>query len=110
MADNARLRRAWEELPKTEHGRHLQSRHPDVRPEWIMRVIESRDSYEWMEYVTTHEEELRVWTIRVAWVAEAARWIEVVFEEFSDGGQFDTAYRLRDKQVEQRLKGKTRRN
>ena len=110
MEERARLLRAWEELPKTPHGRQIEDRHPDVRPEWIMYVVESPNAYEWTEYSSTDEENLRVWTIRVAWVSEIARWVEVVIEEFSDGGQFDTAYRLRDKQVEQRLKGKTRRN
>lgn len=110
MADNARLRRAWEELPKTEHGRHLQSRHPDVRPEWIMRVIESRDSYEWIEYSTTPEEGLRVWRVQVGWVPEIETWIKIVFEEGITGDEFDTAYRLRDKQAEHQLRGRTRRS
>lgn len=110
MAENARLRRAWEELPKTTHGHQVENRHPDVRPEWIMRVTESQDSYEWTEYSTTSEEELRVWTIRVGWVTEIERWLEVVFEEFPKGGQFHTAYLLRRRQARQSLWGRTRRN
>ena len=52
MAEDARLLQAWEELPKTEHGHRqvLRTDTPDVRPEWIMRVIESPDSYQWIEY------------------------------------------------------------
>ena len=110
MPENVRLRRAWEQLPKTVHGQEFENRHPDVRPEWIMRVIGSQDSYEWIEYSTTRDAELRVWTIYVGWVAEAARWLEVVFEGFPDDGEFDTAYRLRDKQAAQRLRGRTRRS
>ena len=110
MPENARLRRAWEELPKTSHGREMPNRHPDVRPEWIMRVIESPDSYEWIEYSATLDEELRVWRIQVGWIPESETWIQVVFEERVTGDEFDTAYRLRGKQAEQRLKGRTRRS
>ena len=81
MPENERLRRAWEELPKNEHGREMPNRHPDVRPEWIMGVIESPDTYEWLEYSATPEEELRIWRIQVGWVSGIATWIKVVFEE-----------------------------
>ncbi len=110
MSENARLRRAWEEFPKTAHGRLIEERHPDLRPEWIMRIIESLDSYEWLEYGTTPDGQLRIWIIRAGWVTEIETWIEVVFEERSGDDEFHTAYRLRDKQVEHRLRGRSRRS
>jgi hypothetical protein len=110
MPENARLRRAWEELPKTPHGREMPNRHPDKRPEWIMHIIESPDSYQWIEYSTTPEEGLRVWGVRVGWVPEIETWIKVVFEEGATGDKFDTAYRLRDRQAEHQLRGRTRRS
>ena len=111
MAENARLQQVWRELPKTGYGRAIQNRHPDILPEWIVRVIESPDSYEWTEYATTQEGDLQVRTIQVGWLPEIAAWMEVVHEELSDVRQFHTAYRLRDQQAAQRLRGRrTRRN
>ena len=52
MLENDRLRQAWDELPKTPHGVEITTRHSDVLPEWIIRIIESPDSYEWTEYAT----------------------------------------------------------
>ena len=38
--ENERLRREYDALPKTPwHGDDTQERHPDIRPEWVMRVI-----------------------------------------------------------------------
>ena len=74
-----------------------------------MRVVESLDSYEWIEYSTTQEEELRVWTIHIGWEPEIETWIKVVFEEGANGDEFATAYRLQDKQAERQLIGKTKR-
>jgi hypothetical protein len=38
--EDRRLRRAYEDLPKTEmHGISATERHPDVRPERVMQII-----------------------------------------------------------------------
>lgn len=37
--DNSRLLRAFDQLPKTIHSTDVFKRHPEVRPEWIMRII-----------------------------------------------------------------------
>lgn len=39
MLENDRLRQAWDELPKTPHGVEIITRHSDVLPEWIIRII-----------------------------------------------------------------------
>ena len=101
MAESARLRRAWESLPKTRHGREMPNRHPDVRPEWIIYVIESQNPYEWMEYGATQDGELTVQTILVEYVPEINVWVKVVFDGYSDSGEFHTAHKLRGSQVEQ---------
>ena len=44
MLENDRLRQVWDELPKTPHGVEITTRHSDVLPEWIIRIIESPDS------------------------------------------------------------------
>ena len=109
MPENARLRQAWEELPKTNYGRRLANRHPDVRPEWIMRVIEATDSYERIEYGTDKADELSVRTIILGYVPDSAVWLKVVLEGYPDSGVFHTAYQLSDRQVEQIRRGSERR-
>ena len=47
--ENARLRQAFDQLPKTMHGSSLLERHPYMRPEWVMRIIEGPYD-QWYEY------------------------------------------------------------
>ena len=109
MPENARLRRAWEQLPKTVHGRTLAVRHPDIRPEWVMYVIESPNAYEWIEYSTGHSDDLILHTILMERVPDAGAWVKVVFDGFLDSGEFLTAYQLRDQRAQEDLKDKERR-
>lgn len=83
-----RLRRALEALPKTAHGELYLERHPDVRPEWVMMVIE--DPYEeWTERDYTGQ----VYTIITGRVTHRNQCIQVVFEGDSpDKGMFEAAY------------------
>ena len=76
------------------------NRHPDVRPEWVIRAIESSD-YEWTEYSTTPVGDLVVQTILVGYIAEVDVWVKVVFEGYLDGGKFHTAHQLRRRQMDQ---------
>ena len=82
-SDVERLRREFEALPKTNpHGMEQQIRHPDIRPEWIMRII-----------MEPHErwEDLGQ-TILAGRVPEFNRWIKVVFAGSPEYGLFNTAY------------------
>ncbi len=77
------LRREFYALPKTSpHGMEQQIRHPDIRPEWIMRII--KNPYErWLD---------RNQTILAGRVPEFNRWIKVVFTGSPESGFFHTAY------------------
>ena len=80
MLENDRLRRAWDELPKTPHVAEITTRHSDVLPEWIIQIIESPDSYEWTEYATASDGALTVRTILLGLAPENDFGIEVVFD------------------------------
>ena len=46
--EDRRLRREYEALPKTPwHGEETPNHHPDIRPEWVVRVI--REPYDQQE-------------------------------------------------------------
>lgn len=77
------LRREFDALPKTvPHGMEQQTRHPDIRPEWIMRII--KNPYErWLD---------RGQTVLAGRVPELNRWIKVVFIGNPEFGLFNTAY------------------
>jgi hypothetical protein len=69
------LLQEYEGLPKTSHhGETGAVRHPDIRPEWIMRVI--REPHEQWEEVTSDGE---VRTIIAGRVPQFDQWIKVVF-------------------------------
>ena len=74
-----------------------------------MRVIESRDSYEWVEYGTNREGESEVRTIIAGYVADSAVWLKVVFDGFPDSGAFHTAHQLNRRQVERVRRRRERR-
>jgi hypothetical protein len=77
------LRREFDALPKTDpHGMEQQLRHPDIRPEWIMRIIKNPHE-SWVD---------RGHTILAGRVPEFSRWIKVVFIEDPEFGLFNTAY------------------
>ena len=72
-AENARLRRAYDMLPKTAHAEFLMERHDDIRPEWVMRIIE--DPYDqWVE-TDNHGRTSQVIAGRIE---GASQWIRVV--------------------------------
>lgn len=87
-AERARLRRAFELLPKVEgHGDTALERHNDVLPEWIMQII--ANPYR-SDEVYTRERELR--TVLTGRVSESRQWIMVVFVGDTETGRFLTAY------------------
>ena len=83
-----RLRNAFKALPKTDHGEVYLERHPDVRSEWVMMVIE--DPYEeWTEGDDTSH----LYTIITGRVRERNQWIQVVFQgNTPETRMFDTTY------------------
>ena len=98
--EDRRLRREYEALPKTpRHGEATQTRHPDISPEWIMRIIEAPFD-RWEE--TTPGGELR--TILVGRAPEFSQWIAVVFSGDEITGYLHTAYANR--KLERRYGGR----
>lgn len=88
-AERARLRRAFELLPKVPgHGEEVIYRHRDVLPEWIMEII--ANPYHSSEVYTQRGERRTVLTGRVP---ESRQWIQVVFVGDPETGRFLTAYR-----------------
>ena len=71
--ENARLRRAFDLLPKTDHAKDVFERHPEVRPEWVMQIIENPYD-EWTE-TDARSRRSRVIAGRVA---GASQWIKVI--------------------------------
>ena len=101
--ENRRLRREYEALPKTLwHGEDTANRHPEIRPEWIMRVI--KDPYDQWEEIARGE----VRSIFVGCVAQFNQWIVVVFIGDTNAGVFHTAYA--DRRLERRYGGRPWRN
>ncbi len=82
--DNLRLLRAFDQLPKTIHSTDVFKRHPEVRPEWIMRIIE--DPYdEWVETDASG----RISRVVAGRVEDASQWIKVIL---SAQGRLVTAH------------------
>ena len=99
-AERARLRRAFDLLPKIEgHGDTALERHTDVLPEWIMQII--ADPYR-SDEVYTQERERR--TVLAGRVPESRQWIQVVFVSDPETGRFLTAYH--NKQLEREYGGR----
>ena len=89
--ERARLRRAFELLPKVEgHGETSPVRHRDVLPEWIMQIV--AHPYERDEVYTETGERRTVLDGRVS---ESRQWIVVVFVGDPETGRFLTAYHNR---------------
>ena len=90
-AERARLRRAFELLPKVAgHGEGARRRHRDVLPEWIMQIMAYPHE---QNEVYTHEGEMR--TVLNGRVPECRQWIAVVFVGDLVTGRFLTAYQNR---------------
>ena len=84
----ARLRRAFDLLPKVpHHGETVLERHDQILPEWIMQII--ANPYEQMEVYTQVGERRTVLSGRVP---ESRQWIMVVFVGDPETGRFLTAY------------------
>ena len=78
--EDTRLRREYERLPKAlGHGGNLLRRHSDLKPEWIMQVI--NNPYDQWEETTSGGERR---TVLVGSVREVREWIKVVFIERDD--------------------------
>ena len=90
MSEGARLRRAFDAIPKIAgHGELFEDRHQDVLPEWIVQIIS--DPYD--QYEEYDDGELR--TILVGRVPQSRQWIEVVFVGDPATGALLTAYKDR---------------
>jgi hypothetical protein len=83
----ARLRRAYQAMHKVHgHGDETFERHPDIRPEWIMKIIEEPyDQFEVHRYGRRR-------TVITGRVPQLRQWISVVFDGDPETGQFLTAY------------------
>lgn len=88
LDENAPLRQAYDRMRKApRHGEDAQSRHSEIRPEWVMRIIANpHDRYE-----ETHPDGERM-TIIVGRVLESSQWIKLVFIGDPETGDFLTAY------------------
>lgn len=99
--EDGSLRREYQELPKTPHGERSERRHPNIQPEWIMRII--RNPYDQWDEV--HPRTGEPVTILVGRVPQFSQWIKVVFEGGSvESGSFVTAYA--DRQLVKRYGGR----
>ena len=88
VEEDYQLRLEYEDLPKTRwHGQSTTMRHPDIRPEWIMRIV--KDPYDRWEEIAP-DGELR--TLLVGRVPQFEQWIKVVFIGDLSTGSLHTAY------------------
>ena len=95
------MRRAFEELPKDPHAANWLDNHPDMRPEWVMMVIEQPYS-EWVEPDSRTGEPS---TILAGRVQASDQWIKVIFKGTDPETRlFKTAYR--DRQLRHRFGGR----
>ena len=84
----ARLRRAFDELPKVPgHGDSALRRHPNIKPEWVMQIL--REPFH--RYEETGDDGQRL-TIIVGRVPELNQWIKIVFIGEPETGAFLTVY------------------
>lgn len=89
-SENRLLRQEYDQLPKTElHGTSNTERHPDVEPEWIMRIL--ADPYDRFE---EYRGNTRM-TVIVGRVPQVDQWIRLVFIGDPETGLFHTAYKDR---------------
>lgn len=76
MDENLRLLQEYDRLPKVAiHGQEINSRHPDISPEWVTRII--NEPYDQWEETDHRTGELR--TILIGRVMSFHQWIKVVF-------------------------------
>ena len=101
--ESLRLRQEYEALPKTPaHGAETELPHPNIRPEWVMRIIDAPND-QWEEIARGE-----VRSILVGCVAQFNQWIVVVFIGDTNAGVFHTAYA--DRRLERRYGGRPWRN
>lgn len=99
--ETRRLRRAFDALPKTTHGEQVLTRHSEVRPEWVMHIVESPYD-QWQESDSRTGEPM---TILIGRIPNWNRWVKVVFEGHSPAtGRFETAHS--DRRLEKRYGGR----
>lgn len=83
----ARLRLAFDAMPKVQaHGEETFERHPDIRPKWIMKIVE--EPYDQFE---TYRNGRRR-TVIVGRLPQLRQWVSVVFDGEPATGVFLTAY------------------
>ena len=96
-----RLRKKFEALPRTPHGERYLDRHPDVKPEWVLMVIE--DPHE--QWVERRARDGKSYTLMSGRVQACHQWIKVVFEGETAGTLlFETAYL--DRRLERKYGGR----
>ena len=97
--ENARLRREYQLMRKVRgHGEDILSRHPSIRPEWVMQIVEEPyDRYEEYQYGERR-------TCIIGRVLESTQWIKLVFVGDPETGEFLTAYQ--DKRLARRYGGR----
>ena len=94
--ENARLRRAYHRMRKVRG--HTLSRHPSIRPEWVMQIIEEPyGRYEEYQYGERR-------TCLIGRIRESSQWIKLVFVDDPETGKFLTAYQ--DKRLAIRYGGR----
>lgn len=94
--DDARLRRTFDRLPKTDHANDVFERHPEVRREWVVMVMENPYG-EWIET----DARGRMSRVVAGRVEGASQWIKVIF---NSEGKLITA--LFDHRLESRFGGR----
>lgn len=98
-AERERLLRRYEALPKTEHWIYDSvSRHSDIRPEWIVAVID--DPYE----VISELRGLQNVTVLTGRVPQFSQWIKVVL--ISEGAELSLFTAYADRRLEDRYGGR----
>lgn len=85
--ERRRLRREYDALPKSLHGQQTTSRHPQIKPEWVVQVI--NNPYDQKEGVTSRGEPAIILAGRVP---EYRHWIKVVLLKTTKGPEYHTAY------------------
>ena len=101
MDENRQLRQEYDQLPKVPvHGQNVDSRRPDIRAEWVMRII--NEPYDQWEETDRRTGELR--TILVGHPSPFQQWIKVVFTGSGASRKLLAAYP--DRRLAQRYGGR----
>ena len=96
----ARLRREFDALPKVPgHGDSALRRHPNIRPEWVMQILQEP----FHRYEETGSAGQRC-TIVVGRVPQLNQWIKIVFIGEPETGALLTVYN--DRRLEDQYGGR----